>query len=135
MVDKLEKLWAVQSITSVGVTLIELTLLFFKMMGLEVLFVIGSFPRVMATTCSSGQWFPFHPSTKTVWSVIVVSISIESPGRIILFVLRDIRLYLSDFKGMCCFETGNVASSVVAGTIFLLCRRDIVLFVKSCVIR
>ena len=50
MVDKLVKLGADQSTTSVGVILIELTLLFVKMMGSEDVFVIGIFPRVIAMT-------------------------------------------------------------------------------------
>ena len=129
--DKLEKLGIVQSTTSVGVTLIEFTRVCFRITGLEVLFVIGIFPCTISTTCGSGQWFAFHPSTSTVWSGIVVSTSIESPGSIISFVFRDIKLYLSVFTGMWGLDIGNVASSVVAGTIFLLCKRDIVLLVKS----
>ena len=53
--DKVGELGADQSISSVGVTLIELTLLFFRMTGLVVLFVIGRFPWLMVTTCGSGQ--------------------------------------------------------------------------------
>ena len=63
------------------------------------------------------------------WSSRVVSISIDSPGRIILFVFIDIRLYLL-FVSVLWFVTGNVASTVVAGTVFLLCSNDMVLFVK-----
>ena len=59
-----------------------------------------------------------------------VSISIDSPGRIILFVFIDIKLYLLLGKVLW-LVTGNVASSVVAGTVFLLCKSDIVLLVKS----
>ena len=55
MVDKLEKLGSVQSITSVGVTLIELTRVCFKMTGVEEVFVIGIFPCTISTTCGSGQ--------------------------------------------------------------------------------
>ena len=77
-----------------------------------------------------GQWLPLNPSTSAVWSGSLVSKSIESPGITILFIFMDMRLYLSVFKGLR-FVTGNVASNVVAGTIFLLCRRDIVLLVKS----
>ena len=50
MVDKLVKLGADQSTTSVGVILRELTLLFVRMIGLKDVFVIGIFPGVISTT-------------------------------------------------------------------------------------
>ena len=94
------KLGTVQSTISVGVILIEFTLLCIRITGLEVLFVTGIFPFMMLITCGSGQWFAFYPSTSAVWSGIVVSKLIESHGNIILFVLTDIKLYLSVFKGL-----------------------------------
>ena len=54
----------------------------------------------------------------------------ESPGKTILFILTDLKLYLFVLSGLYWLLTGSVASSVVAGTIFLSWNRDIVLFEK-----
>ena len=64
--DKLRELAADQSISSIGVTLIEFTLLLFSMTVFVVLFVTGNLPWLIVTTCGSGQWFPLCPSTSTV---------------------------------------------------------------------
>ena len=64
--DKVGELVADHSISSVGVTLMEFTLLLFRMTGLVVLFVIGNFPWLIVTTCGSGQWFLLYPSISTV---------------------------------------------------------------------
>ena len=45
-----------QSTTSVGVSLMELTLCAFRMTGSAEVLVRGSLPRAMLTICGCGQW-------------------------------------------------------------------------------
>ena len=56
----------------------------------------------------------------------------ESPGKIMCLDFKAISDSL--LPGLACGVTGSVASLVVAGTVLLSLRRDIVLCTKSCLI-
>ena len=66
------------------------------------------------------------------WSGKSVLIVRDSPGNIICFDFKAISESL--LPDLACGDIGSVASLVVAGTVLLSLRRDIVLLTKSCFI-
>ena len=66
------------------------------------------------------------------WSGRSVFTVTESPGKMICFDFKAISESL--LPRLACGATGNVASLVVAGTVLLSLRREIVLWIKSCFI-
>ena len=66
------------------------------------------------------------------WSGRSVLTVTESPGNMICLDFKAISESL--LPELACGATGSVASLVVAGTVLLSLRRDIVLWIKSCFI-
>ena len=89
-------------------------------------------PFLICVICGGGHWDDFQASAKIFWSGKLVFTVTESPGNSICLDFR------ANSGGLLprsvCVLTGSVASFVVAGTVLLSLRRDIVLLMKSCFI-
>ena len=89
-------------------------------------------PFLTWVTCGGGHCEEFQASASIFWSGKSVLMVRDSPGKIICFDFKAISASL--LPEGACVVIGSVASFVVAGTVLLSLRRDIVLCTKSCLI-
>ena len=87
----------------------------------------------MSDNRGGGHWEDLQASARTCWSGMLVCTEIVSPGNNICLVFKVTSGCLSPWFGWCIL-TGNLASLVVARTVLLSLRRDIVLLIMSCFI-
>ena len=86
---------------------------------------------LICVICGGGHWDDFHASARICWSGKSVFTVTESPSNSICFDFKAISRGLLP-RLVWCVLTGSVASFVVAGTVLLSLRREIVLLMKSC---